>query len=213
MLVAACPRVVFPKLRSFRSKTHGYPVTPDRREHLNRLLDEVASGSRQSFADLYDAIAGSVFGVVRRIVRDRGISEEVTHDVLVEVWAKASTWDPIRGSAIAWIATMARRRAIDRVRSEQSSRDRLESHAAAQPPPVDVVSEVVIEEEERGRVWSVMAGLSELQREVLELAYYQGHTQQEIAGMLEVPLGTVKTRMRDGMIRLKTGMGDTYGAP
>lgn len=171
-------------------------------------MSEVSAGSREAFSSLYDAVAGSVFGVIRRIVRDPSISEEVTHDVLVEVWSKASTWDETKGSASAWIATMARRRAIDRVRSEQSSRDRLEAHSLAQTPPSDVVSDLVIEEEERGRVRVVLAGLSDLQREVLELAYYQGHTQQEIAGMLEVPLGTVKTRMRDGMIRVNTRLGE-----
>lgn len=181
----------------------------DRSERVDVLMVAVAAGSRESFSDLYDEVAGSVFGVIRRIVRDPSISEEVTHDVLVEVWSKAKTWDRDRGSAIAWIATMARRRAIDRVRSEQSARNRLEAHEAVQSMPVDVVSETVIEEEEWGRVRSELAGLTDVQREVLELAYYRGHTQQEIAGMLEVPLGTVKTRMRDGMIRMKTRMGGT----
>ncbi len=181
----------------------------DRRESVDALMVAVARGSRESFSDFYDEVAGSVYGIIKRIVRDPSISEEVTHDVLVEVWSKATAWDRERGSAIAWVATMARRRAIDRVRSEQSARNRLEAHAAAHSVPTDVVSEAVIEEEEWGRVRSELAGLSDVQREVLELAYYRGHTQQEIAGMLEVPLGTVKTRMRDGMIRMKTRMGDT----
>lgn len=211
MLTATWPPIYLPQLRFFQSRTTGKRLMTfqDRRSNrVDALMSEVAEGSREAFSALYDAVAGSVFGVIRRIVRDPSISEEVTHDVLVEVWSKASNWDQGKGSATAWIATMARRRAIDRVRSEQSSRDRLEAHAVAQTPPSDVVSDLVIEEEERGRIRVVLAGLSDLQREVLELAYYQGHTQQEIAGMLEVPLGTVKTRMRDGMIRLKTRLGD-----
>lgn len=211
MVTVTWPGIYLRQLRFFRSRTignRGMTFQEKRSSGVDGLMSEVSAGSREAFSSLYDAVAGSVFGVIRRIVRDPSISEEVTHDVLVEVWSKASTWDETKGSASAWIATMARRRAIDRVRSEQSSRDRLEAHSLAQTPPSDVVSDLVIEEEERGRVRVVLAGLSDLQREVLELAYYQGHTQQEIAGMLEVPLGTVKTRMRDGMIRVKTRLGE-----
>ncbi|MDH3189197.1 MAG: sigma-70 family RNA polymerase sigma factor [Acidimicrobiia bacterium] len=180
----------------------------DRRREVDELMLDVSRGSRAAFSELYDQVAGSVFGLARRIVRDPSISDEVTHDVMVEVWSKATNWNAEHGSAKAWIATDARRRAVDRVRSEQSARNHLERHSAELSPAAVVVSEAVIEEDERGRVRSVLVGLSEVQREVIELAYYLGHTQQEIAGLLEVPLGTVKTRMRDGMIRLKTRMGD-----
>jgi RNA polymerase sigma-70 factor (ECF subfamily) len=171
-------------------------------------MAEVASGSRSAFSDVYGLMSGPVFGTIRKIVRDASIAEEVAHDVLVEVWTKAQAWEPTRGSAAAWILTIARRRAIDRVRREQASRDR--DHAAAvrdTTTPHDAVTEEVIETEERVLVSAALDALTDLQRQSIELAYYGGKTQDEISTMLDVPLGTVKTRIRDGLLRLRTTLG------
>jgi RNA polymerase sigma-70 factor, ECF subfamily len=184
-------------------------VVPASREADDEaLLAAVARGDQAAFAALYDRIAPLVHGVVRRVVRDPAQSEEVTQEVLVEVWRTAVRFDPDRGSARAWILTMAHRRAIDRVRSEQSSRDRTERVAGRQHVrPFDDVAEQVETSLDHDRVRAALGTLTELQRQAVELAYYQGYTYREVAERLETPLGTIKTRMRDGLIRLRDAMG------
>lgn len=161
-----------------------------------------------AFASLYDSIISPVFGLVRRIVRDPAISEEVTQDVMLEVWKMAPRYDPMQGSGLSWILTIARRRAIDRVRSEQASRNRAarigSEHLEREH---DEVAEAAVRESERSTVASALSNLSQLQREAIELAYYEGLTQNEIADRLGVPLGTIKTRIRDGMLRLHEALG------
>lgn len=172
------------------------------------LLLDVARGDQTAYERLYDRVAGQVYGVVRRVVRDPSQSEEVTQEVLVEVWRTAARFDPDRGSAGTWILTMAHRRAIDRVRSEQASRDR--NHrvgAAEQRREFDEVAERVEVTFEHEQVRGALGTLTELQREAVELAYYKGHTYREVAELLGTPLGTVKTRMRDGLIRLRDALG------
>lgn len=177
---------------------------------LDAVLLRVARGDEAAFEQLYDTVAGSVFGVVRRVLRDPAQSEEVAQEVLVEVWRSATRFDPQRGSARTWILTMAHRRAVDRVRSAQAASDREErvgarEHATAYD---DVVEQV----ESRLEVEAVrrcLGGLTELQREAVNLAFYGGYTHREVAELLDTPLGTVKTRLRDGLIRLRDCLGVT----
>jgi RNA polymerase sigma-70 factor, ECF subfamily len=172
------------------------------------LLAAVARGDQRAFAQLYDRHAGLVYGVVKRVLRDPSQSEEVAQEVLVEVWRTATRFDPARGSAQTWMLTMAHRRAIDRVRSEQASRDRNDRIGQRdQSRPFDEVAEAVEVRFEHEQVREALSALTDLQREAVELAYYNGYTYREVAELLDTPLGTIKTRMRDGLIRLRDAMG------
>ncbi|WP_162942046.1 sigma-70 family RNA polymerase sigma factor [Desertimonas flava] len=174
---------------------------------LDRCIAAAADGDQAAFADLYDLLAPTVYGVVRRVVRDQAQSEEVTQEVFVEVWRTASRFDVGRGSVRSWVVTIAHRRAVDRVRSEQAHRDRNVRDAravdAAPPTPEDVA----VAGEERARAVAAMAALPGPQREALELAFYDGLTHAQIADHLGIALGTVKTRIRDGLIRLRAATG------
>lgn len=175
---------------------------------LGELLAHVARGDEAAFERLYDAVAGPVFGLVCRVVRDRAQAEEVTQEVLVEVWRTAARYDRARGTAQAWVMTMAHRRAVDRVRSAQASVDR-EHRVAARSGEVahDQVVEEVTVRLEGERVRRCLGGLTNVQRQAVTLAYYGGYSYPEVAGLLQVPLGTIKTRMRDGLVRLRDCMG------
>ncbi|NYG20797.1 RNA polymerase sigma-70 factor (ECF subfamily) [Agromyces hippuratus] len=175
-----------------------------------QLLTLVGAGDREAFGDLYDQTAPRVFGLVRRLVVDPAQAEEVTQDVYLEIWQTAPRFDASRGNALAWMFTLAHRRAVDRIRASQAARDRdLRIGVRDLDVPVDTVAEAVEIRVEHERVVDALGGLSELQRECVSLAYYGGLTQSEIADRLDVPLGTVKTRLRDGMIRLRTALGVT----
>jgi len=185
------------------------PLAPDAPPPLESLLAEIAKGDQAAFAALYDRVNARVYGLIRRVLRDPSQSEEITQEVLVEVWRTASRFDRSRGSALAWIMTMAHRRAVDRVRSEQASRDR-ETRVGAREQDVegfDAVAEEVEHRLEHEQVRAAMERLTDLQRESIELAYYGGYTYREVAELLDTPLGTVKTRLRDGLIRLRDGLG------
>lgn len=175
---------------------------------LDRLVGEVSRGDAAAFEQLYDRVAGSVFGTIRRVLRDAAQSEEVAQEVLVEVWRTASRFDSARGSASTWILTIAHRRAIDRVRASQSSIDREDRVAhLSHEPSYDVVVAQVEQRLEAEQVRRCLGSLTDLQRESVALAYYSGYTYREVAGLLGVPLGTVKTRLRDGLIRLRDCLG------
>ena len=173
---------------------------------LAGLISRVARGDEEAFDAVYDQVAATVFGVVRRVIRDPAQSEEVTQDVLLEVWRNAAKFDPGRGSAAAWVTTLAHRRAVDRVRSVQKESDR-ERRIAAAAVPYDEVAEAVESSLERERVRRCMGSLTELQRESVTLAYYGGYTYSQVASLLGVPDGTIKTRMRDALIRLRDCLG------
>jgi RNA polymerase sigma-70 factor (ECF subfamily) len=173
---------------------------------LATLLRLVARGDEAAFAQVYDQVVGAVFGMVRRVVRDQAQSEEVTQEVLLEVWRSASRFDPREGSASAWLMTLAHRRAVDRVRSAQASAER-ERRAPAAVPSYDHVAEEVEARLEAQRVRRCLDSLTGLQRESVMLAYYGGYSYREVASLLGVALGTVKTRMRDGLIRLRDCLG------
>ena len=184
--------------------------SPVSRPTLDELLDRVGRGDRDAFGELYDETSPRVFGLVRRLVVDPAQAEEVTQDVYLEIWQNASRFDAAKGNAIGWLFTIAHRRSVDRIRSAQAAHDRdLRIGARDVDVPVDTVAEAAETSIEHERVVGALGELSDLQRECVALAYYGGLTQSEIAERLDVPLGTVKTRLRDGMIRLRTALGVT----
>ena len=164
------------------------------------------AATRPPSTPFYDLLAASVFGIVIRVIRDPAQSEEVTQDVLLEVWRSASKFDAERGSATAWVMTLAHRRAVDRVRSVQKESER-ERRTAVADIPYDEVAEAVESSLERERVRRCLGSLTELQRESVTLAYYGGYTYGQVASLLGVPTGTIKTRMRDALIRLRDCLG------
>lgn len=177
------------------------------------LLKQAGRGDQQAFAGLYDELSGIVHGVVLKVVRDPSQAEEVTQEVFVELWRLAARYDETRGSVRSWAATVAHRRAVDRVRSEQSSRNRMARQAGKGTIDYDEVSETVVAGLETGfdraRVRRALERLTPLQRESIELAYFGGHTYREVAVLLDIAEGTVKTRIRDGMIRLRDELGES----
>lgn len=191
-----------------RAASRGEQPRAPRSGALETLLDQVSRGDQDAFGGVYTAVAGSVLGLVRRVLRDPAQSEEVTQEVMIEVWRSAARFDAGQGSAMAWIMTLAHRRAVDRVRSAQASADR--EHRAAvrdHSPAFDEVSEQVERRLEREQVRRCLDQLTELQRESVTLAYYRGCTYRETADLLGTALGTVKTRLRDGLIRLRDCLG------
>ena len=183
---------------------------PDADLSIEGLLRDVAQGDRTAFAQVYDRISSRVLGLVTRLLRDRAQSEEVTQEVFLEIWQQADRFDANRGSAISWVLTMAHRRAVDRIRSSQKSHDRdLKIGIRDMERDFDGVAESVEIRVENERVKRAMSRLTALQREAVILAYYGGYSHSEMAQILGVPLGTVKTRLRDGMIRLRDELGVT----
>ncbi|WP_374109143.1 sigma-70 family RNA polymerase sigma factor [Streptomyces sp. CC228A] len=186
----------------------GEGCAPDRGADLAGTLARVAEGDQEAFGRLYDAVAGPVYGLVLRVLRDPAQSEEVAQEVMLEVWRSAARYRPDRGGVLTWVMTVAHRRAVDRVRSEQAAADREERTArAAGTPPYDHVSEEVAVRLESEQVRRCLRSLTDLQRQAVTLAYYRGYTYREVAASLSAPLGTVKTRLRDGLIRLRDCMG------
>ena len=175
--------------------------------HGAALIARMAQGDRQAFAEFYDAYAALALGVIRRIVRDPALAEEVLQDVFWEAWSTAGGYDPARGTPEAWIVMRARSRGIDRVRATRRRSDMVVtglSEATTSLP--DPGGDPGTRAEDRKLVSSVLERLPEAQRHVLELAYFGGLTQTEIAEQVNEPLGTVKTRMRLGLERLRTLM-------
>ncbi|MGW1724130.1 sigma-70 family RNA polymerase sigma factor [Streptomyces sp. NPDC002306] len=181
---------------------------PSSRTDLEELLSKVAVGDEDAFATLYDAVVSPVLGVARGVLRDPAQSEEVAQEVLVEVWRTAPRYRPDRGTAVNWILTLAHRRAVDRVRSAEAASAR--EHRAAlldRMPPYDEVTEQVEARLEREQVRRCLDALTEIQRQAVTLAYYRGLTCRQVAEDLALPLGTVKTRLRDALIRMRDCLG------
>ena len=172
------------------------------------MLRLTALGDERAFELLYDAFAGRVFGLARRIVRNPSQAEEVAQEVFLEIWRRASRFDPAKGSATSWVMTMTHARSVDRVRSAQASTDREFKVAyASHEIEIDSVVDAVESAFERKAVQKCLGALTELQRESITLAYYSGYTYREVAELLTTPLPTIKTRLRDGMIRLRDCLG------
>jgi RNA polymerase sigma-70 factor, ECF subfamily len=171
------------------------------------LLVAVGGGDQEAFAALYDRVSPQVLGVALRVLRDRALAEEVTQEVLVEVWRKADRFDPDRGTASGWITTLAHRRAVDRVRSEQASRDRDDRVSRRdEARDFDVVADEVQVTLDHWQVRRALAELTDRQREAIELAYFSGHTYRDVAKVLGIPEGTAKSRLRDGLLRLRQAL-------
>ncbi|MEO6944087.1 MAG: sigma-70 family RNA polymerase sigma factor [Lacisediminihabitans sp.] len=178
---------------------------PDSKE---TLLARIATGDEAAFSALYDEIAPRVLGLVRRLLVDHAQSEEVTQEIFLEIWQNAPRYEPSKGGATTWIFTMAHRRAVDRIRSSQAGRVRdVRIGIRDFESDYDNVAETVETTIENERVKKAMSQLTELQRQAITLAYYGGLSHSEVAEKLEIPLGTVKTRLRDGMIRLRDALG------
>jgi RNA polymerase sigma-70 factor, ECF subfamily len=185
----------------------GDPGDQERQADLGDLLTHVARGDQTAFEQVYDEVSGPVYGLALRIVRDPAQSEEVAQEVLVDVWRTASRYEPGRGSAMSWVMMLAHRRAVDRVRSARASAEREQRAGREAGPAYDEVAENVQVNLEREQVRRCLSTLTETQRESITLAYYAGYTYREVGELLKVPLGTIKTRMRDGLIRLRDCLG------
>ncbi len=171
------------------------------------LLVAAATGDEVAFAVLVARIRPQTLRVARGVVRDPSIAEEVAQEVLTEIWLKADRFDPERGTITGWVATLTRRRAVDRVRSEQAGRNRDDRVARRnQVRDVDVVADEVEVRLEHWQVRKALAELSDRQREAIELAYFAGHTYRDVARVLGIPEGTAKSRLRDGLVRLREAL-------
>ncbi len=181
------------------------PVAADA---LPDLLVRSARGDENAFAGLYDATARRVHGLVLRVCRNPAIAQEVTQEVYLEIWRQSARYSPDRGSALAWMLTIAHRKAVDRVRSVEAADRRDVVHAAKEAGTAfDETAEKVTARLDAQRVHRALASLTEVQRQAVELAYLGGYTHTEVARLLDLPLGTAKTRIRDGLIRLRDTMG------
>jgi RNA polymerase sigma-70 factor (ECF subfamily) len=184
------------------------PGAGGRAPATDELLRLVARGDESAFAALYDAVAPRVYGLVLRVLRDPAQAEEVAQEVLVEIWRTAGRYDGTRGSATSWMFTIAHRRAVDRVRAEQAGAERIRRVAAASvETPYDEVVEQATARLDQAQVRRCLDGLTDLQREAITLAYYGGHTYREVAELLGAALPTIKSRMRDGLIRMRDCLG------
>ena len=188
------------------SRLRSSPTDRRGERDLNDLLVHVARGDQDAFEAVYDRLAGPTYGVIRRVLRDPAQSEEVTQEVLLEVWRTAARFDPAVGGAATWVMTIAHRRAIDRIRSTKAAAER-EHKMADVGTPHDEVAEAVEASLDRERVQRCLGGLTDVQRESITLAYYGGHSYRQVSELLNVTLGAIKTRIRDGLIRMRDCLG------
>jgi len=195
--------------RASKGGVRGVPVAA---RDAEALMERVADGDEDAFGLLYDLIAGPILGIVTRVLRDHARSEEVAQEVLLEIWLKAAQFreqrQPGWGNVMSWATTIAHRRAVDRVRYERATSDREDRAGQLEPRrPIDDVVETTMANLEQQQVRQALGTLTELQRESILLAYYEGYTYRQVSEVLETPIGTVKTRMRDGLNRLRECLG------
>jgi RNA polymerase sigma-70 factor (ECF subfamily) len=169
---------------------------------VDALMRRVARGDSQAFEALYDELSPAVFGLARRVVRDPARAEDVLQEVFLDVWRQATRFDVERGKAKTWVMTIAHRRAVDAVRRSEAQK-RQDHHGAPDEVSHDEPADAVITAEEHSAVRDCLDTLTDLQLESVRLAYFNGYTYGEVATLLDKPLPTIKTRMRDGLIRLR----------
>ena len=180
------------------------PRQPD----LSELLRASARGDEGAFAELYDATSRRLYGLVVRVVRDPAQAEEVAQEAFLEIWRTSARFDAGKGSAMSWMMTIAHRKAVDRVRSAEAASRRDQTYeATTQERAYDITAEEVERSLEGQRVRNALESLTETQRGAVQLAYFGGYTHNEVAALLGIPLGTAKTRIRDGLIRLRDTLG------
>lgn len=175
---------------------------------LAELLQRSSRGDEQAFARLYDATSSRAYGLALRVVRNPAHAEEVAQEAYLDAWRSSSRFDPARGSALGWLLTIVHRKAVDRVRSAEAASQRDATyHRETQPVEHDQTAESAHASLEAQRVRGAVSTLTDVQREAVELAFFGGYTHTEVATLLDVPVGTAKTRIRDGLIRLRDAMG------
>lgn len=189
------------------SASEGITV-PTLNDTLAALLRKCSRGNEGAFAELYDATSARVFGLVLRVVRDRAQAEEVTQEAFLDIWRTSARFSPDRGSALGWLLTIGHRKAVDRVRSAQAAGRRDTTYDAQENArPYDTTVEEAHRNLDAQRVHRALDTLTDAQRGAVELAYFGGYTHREVAQLLDLPLGTAKTRIRDGLIRLRDTLG------
>lgn len=182
-----------------------------RSQEIAALIGRAAAGDQLAVSELYDATSRMVYGLVLRVLGDEGAAEEVMLDVYMQVWRQAAAYDAGRGSPLAWLATIARSRAIDRLRAGRQEWQRARSlETVSQQSTGENLEEAAYVTELREVVRGALGTLSAEQREALELAYYGGLSHSEIAERLGQPLGTIKTRIRLGMMKLRALLKPEY---
>lgn len=188
---------------------HGGVATAEQveQETLSGLLLRTAQGDREAFTTVYELTSQRVYGFVRRIIVNAELAQETTQEIYVVVWLDAHKFDPTIGSAMAWLMTIAHRRAVDRVRSEQASANRAFRWGTTnQDVDHDVVAETVADRLEAQQLIRCLRELSPLQQEAITLAYFNCMTYREVAVHLSTPPATVKSRIRDGLKQLRVRM-------
>jgi len=215
LLVASRPFVLLEVTPSRRESSAGSGMTPDAPvspggdagDDQARLLAAMAQGDKGALAGLYDALARPLYSLAYRITGDAAEAQDVVQDVFLQIWHKAASYEPGRGSVFGWAATLTRNRAIDRVRMRKRRGELLaESAQELQPAPSGATGDAAGSlwlQEKAGAVRAALGQLAPEQRQAIELAYYTGLTQQEIAGRLNEPLGTIKARIRRGLLKLR----------
>lgn len=214
---ACCPRPVLLRRRMRRmdqtdpdaQALASVPSAQEGEQDLNHLLRRVAVGDQHAFELVYRQLAGPVHGVIRRALRDPEQSQEVTQEVLLEVWRTATRFEPAKGSAATWVLTIAHRRAVDRVRSETAAAGREQKTSWAASGSRDDVADLVEASLDRERVQRCLGSLTDLQRESITLAYYSGYTYRQVSALAGVTLAAVKSRIRDGLLRMRDCLGMT----
>lgn len=182
--------------------------SPEREDR--QLLLRVTQGDLRAFEAIYDRYAAAAFGLAVRICGDRALAEDVVQEAFLSIWRRPGSYSPARGTVAAYILGILHHKAVDAVRHEQAVRRRVRIVAErGQEPPADEPVEETWLSVRRDKVRGAVNRLSQAQREAMELAYYEGLTYSEVAEKLGIPLGTAKTRLRDGIIRLRTLLSDS----
>jgi RNA polymerase sigma-70 factor (ECF subfamily) len=211
MVTGTLSGLVEPPKRS-PAMEHGMAGGPDWDDEDARLLARVAQRDVAAFEHLYNRFAGAVYSLINRITGSPHTAQDTTQEAFLSIWRNAGEFDPSRGRARSWVLSLAHHKGVDAVRRLRvRSADMLDEGVRMNPSPDPV--EFAMRAVAQGQVRQALMALSREQREAIVLAYYGGYTQQEIAQRLQVPLGTVKTRVRDGMARLRGSLAESEESP